>query len=647
MADAYIDHGAYASNLGAVPTWGVPQEGDGSATTPAAASSIASVAFASVPTSGTISVCGITISTTGVIGAASVDAAANTLASNINATTTTVAAGVAAGLPQLRNLVFARGPSGGAPAGTCQIMMRVGSSSLNHASNTNVGIATTFSAAPTITQFAGGSGGCWGWFVNTAAIGVSSSIGALSYGLLVNIPMVAGAGFAFGEWDEVHVRTGNSPTISITLGGNFLSQTTKPGYVNLVFDTNTIWTGDPANGVLTLSINGTGSVYSIGFSQGGGTGPKYHTYRCRSKGNYVLAYQTNGHGGGFEMDGQNTAAGYCYSGAKFVETGSGAASTGWQFQSNTVTNYRRGFIGCEFDFTACPRIDLRNPLFRLRQGGLTLIDNVFRWTLTGVGGAALVVPLIATTSSDSCTGDVIVRGNRAIIGQPGELRVLQFLSGGSAGAGFNAAIENNSGMGLVAGSAGLTGTTVQANNAALSLDNLGIGGGAHYEDRRGYYQWVPGQPVLSAVSPDGTVWSWVAFWTNASQIINPAQPWCSPAARLQSRPATGVRTVTIEMLLDSVALANLPAFGYVELSYFDNTGTPRCERTPISFASSSASWANVAAAPYNTWVARKITATTAQQVPLNSMLNVRILVDRALPGGSTAGFAFDPEPGVA
>ena len=109
MSDFYVDHGVYASALGTTPTWGVPQEGDGSAKDAATAASIGSVLFGSVPTSGTISVCGVSISTTGVLSAGSVDAAANALASNINATTTAVAAGVAAGLPQLRNLVFARG----------------------------------------------------------------------------------------------------------------------------------------------------------------------------------------------------------------------------------------------------------------------------------------------------------------------------------------------------------------------------------------------------------------------------------------------------------------------------------------------------------------------------------------------------------
>ena len=76
MADFYVDHGAYASALGATPTWGVPQEGDGTTKDAATASAIASIAFASVPTTGTFSVCGATVSTTGVIGAASADAAA-------------------------------------------------------------------------------------------------------------------------------------------------------------------------------------------------------------------------------------------------------------------------------------------------------------------------------------------------------------------------------------------------------------------------------------------------------------------------------------------------------------------------------------------------------------------------------------------
>ena len=647
MADAYLDHGAYASNIGTTPTWGVPQEGDGTATTAATASSAASVVFASVPTTGTFSLCGVTVSVTGVLNAASVDAAANALATNINATTTAVGAAVARGLPQLRNLVFARGPSGGAPAGTCQIMMRVGSTSLNHATNANVAAAQTLSPAATLTQFAGGSGGCWGWFWNAAALGVSSSIPALHYGLLVASPLVSGGGFAFAAQDTVHVRTGGSPTVNpgnITF--DVASRANKPGFVNLLFDTNVIWTSDPADGQLTLVLNNSFSTYSICFGQGSANSPNYYTYVARALGGYTIRIAMSTGGMAFELDANATGAGYHYENVKFVETNSLATNAGLQFWSLAIANFRRGFVGCEFDFTACQRVNLRVSTFRLRQGSLTLLGNTFKWNLSGVGGAALTVPLISTTAADACGGDLVVRGNRAEIGQPGELRVVQFLSGGSAGAGFNATMENNEGMGLVAGSAGIVGTTPQANNAALSFDNLRVGGGAHYEDRRGYWQWVPGQPVLSAQAPDGVVWSWVGYWTNAAQIINPAQPWYSPACRTQVRLATGVRTLTLEMLLDSVALANLATLARIELSYTDSTGKARCERLPITLAASSASWSNVAGAPYNTWVSRKATVTTTHQVPLDSILAMRLHFDWALTG-SAASFAFDPEPAIS
>lgn len=266
MADFYVDHGAYATALGATPTWGVPQEGDGSTKDAATSASIGSVVFASVPTSGTISVCGATVSTTGVIGAASVDAAANALATNINATTATVSTSVAinAGSTanQLRNFVYARGPSGGAPAGTCQIMMRVGSTTLNYAENSAAQIATTFSAAPTITQFAGGTSGCWGWLVQTQLLGVANSIVLWTYGILHRNGTVTKSGssavYTLTEMDTVWCRNGKNlvmPNQNAHLNLRQSGQTS----LCLVVDTNTVWTGDdPAGVVKCARVAGTG-----------------------------------------------------------------------------------------------------------------------------------------------------------------------------------------------------------------------------------------------------------------------------------------------------------------------------------------------------------------------------------------------------
>ena len=149
MANRWCDHGAYYPNTNNTPTtFGLPQEGDGLARAASTAAGTASVIFSAVPAGGSpnITVCGVsfTAALSSVTGAASADLSANALAGLINGSTTAVggsinsvssATTVSGSLPKLQNLVYARGPSAGAPAGTCQIMMRVGSAMLNYANN--------------------------------------------------------------------------------------------------------------------------------------------------------------------------------------------------------------------------------------------------------------------------------------------------------------------------------------------------------------------------------------------------------------------------------------------------------------------------------------------------------------------------------
>jgi len=636
--DAYLDHGAYATNIGAAPTWGVPQEGDGSSKDAATAASVGSILMTAVPTSGTISVCGVSVSTTSVIGAASADAAANALATNINATSTAVASGVAIGTPQLRNLVYARGPSGGAPAGTCQIMMRVGSATLNYANNTNAAIATTFTGTPALTQFAGGSGGCWGWFVNTAAIGVSNSMSAYTYGLWLASPMVRYSGFAFAEFDVVNVRTGRNTTLSITSGA--ATGANKPTWVHMLFDSGAIWTGDSPTAKFTLDLAANpGSGYEFA------TANRFHGFKCKTLGAFTVTYSIGGTSTTpmtWAYDSGGTSTGWLHEKVSFIEkAGSNANSCLYFGNYSYPTKGTSALVDCLIDTSAVQRVNLGSSMIDFRLGAYSIIGCDFRWTLTGTGGAAFSVPFAKNINAGNAL-QIAMRGNKFSCGQAGDLTLFQ--QAVALGAGSTIMCENNKGGGFPAGSIGLTNTTVQPNNAALVFDNLGIGGSAKYETRQGYCDWTLGQPVLSSVSPDGTPWSWIAYWTNASWVINPSQPFLLPATRIQSRLATGVRTWTIEVLLDSVALTNLPSFGFVELQYVNAAGDPVSERVPVVLSASSAVWSNTVSAPYNTWVARKITGTTADSVKLNSIINVRLGMERPVNGGSTAAFAVDPEP---
>lgn len=639
MADYYLDHAGYASQLGATPAWGVPQDGDGSAAALATASAVAAIQFTAVPTSGSVVVCGVTFaSPSGVLSAASVDAAANAMASLINGSTTTVGASVAYGTPQLRNLVFARGPSGGAPAGTCQIMMRAGSTTLNHAANTSVGISHTLNNAPTITQFAGGVGGAWGWFYNAAAIGVGSSIAAGTYGLFANKPMVSAS--AFAETDVVQVRTGRNATIAVS--SQIGAKTTRQTYLSCVFDNGTVWAGDPVDGKLT--IDWTTAASAINWSEAN----QYTVIKCRRRGgltvicrvlsNYTYRIADPGTGGAsFGMHLERVA---------IVEPAHAFPSVGPTVVSSRYTNRADfTFSDCLLDFSATPRPNLGNNFVTIntepaKPEMFRFVGNLFKWSLTGVGSAAAAVAF-ATPSIAGGSYALELRGNRFETGASVDLKAFDPGIYG-IGEGVQIVMENNSGIGLPSGPVGVGQGVRMPNSAMVLLDSLGIGGSAKFENRSGYCEFAPGQPVLSSLAPDGTPWSWSVFWTSGPQAITPGRPFELPPSRQQVRLATGLRTWSMELLLDATSLAQISDGGVVELQYIDNTSAVVVERVPVVLQVSGAAWVNVSSAPYNTWQARKVTGTTQSQVANASLLVARLVLERPAIGAS-AQFMLNPE----
>lgn len=672
MADFYCDHGAYglASNrlgLDNPTTWGVPQEGDGSAMAAATASSVASVAFASVPGSGTISVCGVSISTTGVIGAASVDAAANALATNINATATAVGSSVAIGVPQLRNLVFARGPAGGAPAGTCQVMMRIGSASLNHATNANVAIATTFSAAPTITQFAGGSGGCWGWATNPSALGVGSSIAKAAYGAMFKRPYVtptAGVDLVFPT-DRTIFRTGGgaSKTISfnITVYDETLTIMPDTGIEkHCVFDSNLFWTGDSASGVLMLHITYSNDEVDTNFawtrdtSGLGGRGiflsPKRGSLeiRCtntRANGRFYMAHvDYYGQYGvrNFKVSGviftDDTTSSACF--LSFFPTLGSVAEEGFQTAEYENCLYRvltprsfvrqqfavRGnsratcmtrFIGCEWDFNYTSVSDPNDLVAAMGNS-------------TGDPGYLYL---------ENCKFNGFASGFKLCSAITGQMQV-------NNGSVCNIVAKNCEGLRLTSAYAGLPANARAADprNRMIYQSSLlpGIGQGFRLEDIRGVAEWLPANspafPTLAAVSVvTAQPWSMRLVWVQAAGN-NHAQPFEAPEIATVVQAATGTRTVTCEVFLPSTITSGLE----LKISYIDNTDVMRFESVS-ALVSSSASWTN--AGSYSGFVAKKLVITTAFQVKSGCVLSARVRLVEPAPS-TVVNVYVDPELGV-
>lgn len=661
MADFYCDHGAYGlttNRLGLdAPAWGVPQEGDGSTKDAATASSVASVAFASVPTTGTISVCGVTVATTSVIGAASVDAAANALATNINATTTAVGATVAIGLPQLRNLVFARGPSGGAPAGTCQIMMRVGSATLNHASNSSVAIATTFSAAPALVQFTGGSGGCWGWILNPVAIGAASSIAVAAYGLLRATPTV---------WtvtptadDITYLRSGTNPVIAYTVAGFTLTRSVL-WPIHIVVDTNTVWTGDSAAGVVTFNLtssNAFGALWSSSYSTYSNVSAYQSSISCLRK--HALVFNTAVTGvGAIDLAPWNAAhaqiarvTGVLYAD---VSTGTNAApfsnstigTGGGAFNANTAI-----FVNCTFRrvnpvANSVPLvITMPSNSFIARSHrfvGCNIEANVSGATappIINLAGASSGGSSISSVQSfEGCKFTGWAAGNDKFLftnAAPVSQQATRFVAKDCDGLTFS-----NAFAGLAT-----SGYAFDHDTWTLLLHNPKQGGAFRYESQSGVSDFdpdaAPAQPTFAATQPNGQRWSLRTVWLATTDVVTRGLGYTPPVLRTAYLDASAIRTVRLELLMRSTLLSALRAGDInVLLAYTSSVdGRVYQQLSNALPVASSASWYDVPVG----FTAVAYSFTTANAIAQGCEISLRLQYFGSPRTAITEAIYADPE----
>lgn len=658
MADFYLDHGAYgvgSNRLGLdAPTWGVPQEGDGSGKDAATAASIGSIAFSAVPTTGTISVCGASVSTTGVLNAASADAAANALATNINATSAVVSAAAAIGQPQLRNLVYARGPAGGAPAGTCQIMMRIGSVALNYATNANAAIAHTLDGAPTVTQFAGGAGGCWGWFFNPANLGVSSSIGAATYGVwCATKPYVS---VASGETvqraqtrdDTIWARTGGANN-TLTSTVSALTPGTRTEPLNIVFDSNTKWTADAADATFVVNLNpGNSQGITFGVSTGGTGGPV--RLAALRAGGFKLAM----------VGGQPSASVTVFVGASrevtwinclFEEDAATPASSKLQILNSSSGSFRATFLGCKFDYK--PVITaIKAPILCVNtymQGAYAFVDCewVFNGSVADLGGIfSFSGPLNSTATS------VLVSGCK--VSPAGKVRLIaDAFSNIPTTYPYHVRFDNNSGFKASANYIGLARADGGVNMGAAGV-NMVMGsienGLQRFEANDTVTDWdpdaAPAYPYLSATQPgSGAPWSLRTVWIGNLDAIPFAGPFGrTPKLSQLYVEAAAQRRITLEMFVPASLTIGSDRVVMVVHYVRDDTGRAECETTMLNGAALSAStapWSNPGG--LTGYGARKFQLTTSYAIRQNTLVQVELLFLDNAPGGANVDLYWDPE----
>lgn len=642
MAIKYCDHGAYGSYV-ATPTWGIPQDGDGLSQAASTASAIASIVFSGVP-SGTISVCGVTVSPT---WGASADAAANALATAINAATGSVTTtGFRASSVQLRNAVFARGPSGGAPAGTCQIMTRHGSALFNG----QVAIAhtlTNVNAGSSALTFSGGVSGCWGTLVNNTTMW-PSSIAVATYGLLCTSVPFSGS---IDPGDVVEIRANKTisfTTTSLTMVLPSVGSSVAP--VTYRIDDATVWATDPANPKITLATsNAAGNTFSI---QGNKDAFLHILGQRYADGSTSIDITATG---------SNTASPILrYGGPTVFEavafrclTAGGAAQL---TQLNNLVNGARytTLNDCDFERNNSTAAWLTlgtagNPGMLIMNGG----------NVRAVGQASPVTSGLVSLASNNTQNVRAQLNGVKFDGFVTGTRLFPTASAWNAGDAGLSALNCDWGSVNALGPNFLT-TTFSDQVSEMEPGARGLFISSAYDkqefvyERPGkcYVEWNAdkGRPTLNARLLDGvTPWSIFAVPTSVAGNVSRTAPATIPAINKRVPDSTdlaeGVRTFTVNFLIES----NLSAWTRADVSavatYQDTSGAIRSvssySEDAAALDTSTALWT---ATDWNgqTWLKRAFTFATPYAVKAGS--NVGIVVRLHTVSASEAqGIILDPE----
>lgn len=644
MADYYVDHGAYPA-YAAAPTWNEAQDGDGKATG-LAIPATAYISFSNAPSSGTISVCGVTVSTTGVVAAASADAAANALATNINATTGTVAAGVATGTPQLRDLLYARGPSGGAPSGTCQLMSRVGSADFNYATTAAWALATTFnnvSSSAVNHQFSGGASGVWGYLVNTSTVWPSAKT-AGNYGAWLH-----GAGYQPHHGPAT--LTLESDRIFVRTRGQYITMPTNTGITNFgrseatyVYDNGTgdvaAWNGDSSP--LTITIMNTSGGYVR-------RQPPSTNYRvremCKTLGRVVFI--ADGSGSSITAWLGYNAITYCAEGLDFKDTATSGASYSYKliegltpYASYRISKCRHTFFRNVF-FSPDPNLGSTN------NAECVVEDTDYVWTsLSSSPGVPMTVasqPGNVRFSYISCR----------FTGLPSPVKLF----GGTFYPTNAVALIGDSCTGCDNANTllGITGSgyAQRAELLYMLLQNLGPKRAFRLETTRGYSDWFPdqGYPTYDSQLPDGTYWSYRTSWSNITYTSTTAGAVTPISPLIMMRSAktvvsAGKSVVTVDLMLDG-AYANAITYGHIEavVSYVSAVDGKRKSASTYDPASSTpiqASTAQWNTGSYGTHVPRKLLCTLPDDIQLGTEVEVTVRAVRPAPSATQYVFT-NPE----
>lgn len=622
--------------------WGVPQDGDGTASTPSTAS-----ATCSIDLTGATATAGNTFSVMGASLACVASGATNnqfnagagaTLAANLatainRAGNTVTVAAIAANwrTGRVQDVVFAR-----ATGAVLEIMTRAGSAAYN---GLTALAWTGITGMPSAPNWAGGNGGCFGWLTNRFAMWPSGSVARGTYGAMSNTWSWAGV---VNAGDRIICRANRRVDLIDTGGGHTLAgPTTGTALAPVVIhvDDRTTWPADPAEPQIIIDQSATNVSFQVSAVN--------LVYKARrySDTRFGLVLRKSQAIGGNDGFGVHTGA-LALEGVDFESTPAGLGT----FRISDVNDTASG------GFLTLRRCRIRNQnswgnvvaaggsnrnvrvdLLECELGLMSLATPFPGFPISGTTLSG------QTINFDSCRFTGFPVGSRLVPVTTGWLSGWTFFLrncdlGGITLLGPNF-IGGAQGQGLYARNAGGIVVSKQFGSRDLVID-----GG------QGFVGWEPDRvyPTLAARLLDGvTPWSIRMIPSTQSAAVSRMGFLEAPRLAKLNTLGSGVRTATVEILVDDRLTWTRADIGVV-IEYLDTSGVMRVVDTfdPLGGALdvSTAAWSTLSFSDGGalTFNRRRFSVAMPTAVAADSEISVFVRVYATVPD-ITHGVFIDPE----
>lgn len=631
MATKYCDHGVYT--YAATPTWGVPQDGDGTEKTASTASATASWALnaATAAAGATISVMGATL-TCVASGAGNNQFNAGTgttlidnIVTAINRTSNTVTVAAQASgwsTPKVQDAVFAR-----RTGNNLEVMTRAGSATYNGlTAMTHTGLTGTVPSNPT---WSGGVSGCLGWIFNHDATIWPSAVARAAYGIWAANKPHAGV---MNGGDVVKIRA--NKTLTLTTNTSTSPTTAAMGSLTapVIFqiDDGTEWPADGSTPVLTFYQSNTNNTRND-FAYSATTFAHIVAKRYAGGGSNLVFNFIPGGGQGDSTASHQITAGPVqfydidfYPKPQFANSLSSTASNKPVFKNCRFTwakQYGMPFVahgnGTMADFIGC-EFKQETPNAAQTSGVLSLIGS----------GATSLTQFIGCKLVGFVSGSTLYTTN--------VLNDGQFVSFQNCAFGN---VSNRVGqVSVIAGASERSLGKVSGTSSEATRDFF-------FESKQGFCEWnaLKGYPTLNAtLTVAGTPWVIYAATSNQSTNLGQCYPFSLPPITKINSLTTGTRTLTVNLLLEST-LAWTKKDISLSVTYTDGSGLVTLDSfDPFGGAltTSTAAWSSTS---YNgqTWVKRSF------DISLPGLIEgaeVSVVLKLHTPvANNTLGVFIDPE----